>query len=124
MLNPIIQIQRRNNPNLANTLVGDNSSFIYIAVNEDPYFPLNNVDRFVSCAFCNKVGSGVLYYRQNITNTLHFQCHECENFYICKDCMLKRCENETHKCTHGYHVNENLKSFCCFDVIIGKKNHL
>ena len=23
--------------------------------------------------------------------------------------MLKRCENETHKATHGYHVNENLK---------------
>lgn len=30
--------------------------------------------------------------------------------------MLKRCENETHKSTHGYHVCENLKFIVCLFI--------
>ena len=82
---------------------------------ENPYFPLSYAGRYVTCGFCNK----------NITDALHFQCHECSNLFICKDCMLKRCENETHKSTHGYHVCENLKySVILIFEIVGKSSLL
>ncbi|KAK8826021.1 transcriptional adapter 2-alpha [Blastocystis sp. ATCC 50177/Nand II] len=68
-------------------------------IEEEPYFPLHNIDNYITCSLCGK----------NITRTVHFQCAVCDNFFMCKECLMSRAETGSHKWTHGYHVNENLK---------------
>ena len=44
----------------------------------------------------------------------------CDNFFMCKECLMSRAETGSHKWTHGYHVNENLKCLLFFLLILRK----
>ena len=51
---------------------------------------------------------------------MHFQCAVCDNFFMCKECLMSRAETGSHKWTHGYHVNENLKCLLFFLLMLRK----
>ncbi len=44
----------------------------------------------------------------------------CDNFFMCKECLMSRAVTGSHKWTHGYHVNENLKCLLFFLLILRK----
>lgn len=71
---------------------------------ESPFLPSKSIDNYICCSICNK----------DIRKTIQFYCAVCMNFPMCKQCFMSKSETDTHKSTHSYRVNHNLKSIMLY----------
>ena len=55
-LNLKLQIKRGSVFSALHTRVLTLFTLVYSVVEQDPYLPLDNINRYITCGFCNKVG--------------------------------------------------------------------